>query len=60
MVNVVFAGDSLRARARFQKEYDESKRDGFHRALANAKSEHGEDDASVYRVMRTWLDRFPD
>jgi hypothetical protein len=37
LVDVVFAGDSTRERAWFQEEYAESRRAGFHKALAKAK-----------------------
>lgn len=32
LVDVVFAGDSFKARGRYKDEYAESKRAGFHRA----------------------------
>lgn len=57
LVDVVFAGDSRCAWARFRKEYDASKRSGFHKALADAKGKY-EGDADVYRAMRKWLDKY--
>lgn len=56
LVNVVYAGDSARERPWFKDEYAESKRSGFHKALADAKATHATD-AGVYRVMRQWLNR---
>ena len=56
LVNVVYAGDSARARSRFKDEFAESKRAGFHKALKDAKAEHTSD-AGVYRVMRQWLNK---
>jgi len=54
-VEVVFAGDSARYRRDFKVEYAESKRNGFHKAIKDAKAKH-KSDAEVYRVMRQWLD----
>jgi hypothetical protein len=54
---VVFAGDSRRAWASFRSEYEESKRTGFHQALADAKGKY-DGDADVYRAMRQWLDKY--
>ncbi|WP_439621599.1 hypothetical protein [Gemmata sp.] len=51
LVNVVFAGDSARARGRFRGEHAESTRAGFHRALPDARAAHGTD-ADVYRAVR--------
>ncbi len=56
LVNVVFAEHSTSERPWFKDEYAESKRSGFHKALADAKVTH-ETDAGVYRVMRQWLNR---
>jgi len=61
LVDAVFAeslekaADSLPAKARFAVEYMNSKRHGFHKALADAKRKHSTD-AKVYRFMRRWLD----
>jgi hypothetical protein len=55
LVDVVFAGDSARERARFRDEYAESRRAGFHKALADARAAH-RTDADVYRAVRRWLD----
>jgi hypothetical protein len=57
LVDVVFAGDSARGRARFRGEYAGSRRAGFHRALADARAVH-RIDADVYRAVRRWLDDF--
>lgn len=40
---------------RYKDEYAESKRAGFHPALAEAREEHL-NDAVVYRSMRRWFD----
>ena len=55
LVDVVFAGDSARGRGRVRGAYAESKRAGFHKALADAKAGH-DTDAGVYRAVRRWLD----
>jgi hypothetical protein len=55
LIDVVFAGDSVRERASFKEQYAESKRNGFHKALADAKAKHSTD-ADVYRTVRRWLD----
>ncbi len=57
LVDVVFAGDSVKARGRYKDEYAESKRGGFHQALTEAKAAHPTD-AGVYRAMRRWLDGY--
>lgn len=57
LVDVVFAGDSARERAWFKDEYAESRRAGFHKALADARRVE-ETDAGVYGVVRRWLDAY--
>jgi hypothetical protein len=57
LVDVVFAGDSARERAWFKDEYAESRRAGFHQALAEAKRVEVTD-AGVYRAVRSWLDAY--
>lgn len=56
LVDVVHAGDSAQERVWFKDEYAESKRAGFHKALADAKAVH-RTDADVYRAVRQWLDK---
>jgi hypothetical protein len=55
LVDVVHAGHSAQERAWFRDEYAESRRAGFHKALADARAAH-RTDADVYRAMRRWLD----
>jgi hypothetical protein len=55
LADVVHAGDSAQERAWFKAEYAESKRAGFHKALADAKAVH-DTDADVYQAVRRWLD----
>lgn len=55
LVDVVYAGDSTRERVRFKDEYAASKRNGFHKALADAKA-GCDTDADVYRTACQWLD----
>jgi hypothetical protein len=54
LVDVVFAGDSVRARVGFNEQYAESKRTGFHKTLDDAKAAESTD-AAVYRVVRRWI-----
>jgi hypothetical protein len=57
LVDVVFAGDSARERGWVRDEYAESRRAGFHKALADARRVEVTD-ASVYRAVRRWLDAY--
>ncbi len=51
LVDVVHASDSARERVRFKGEYAASKRDVFHKALADTKAACGAD-ADMYRAAR--------
>ncbi len=57
LVDVVFAGDSVRERRKFKEQYDESCRSGVHRVLTAAKNEE-KTDAGVYRTVRCWLNTY--
>lgn len=54
---ILLAGGSLFAgsKSNLRQAYKEG--NVYHRLLADAKSRYGNDDASVYRLMRTWLDQ---